>query len=62
MSEVIVIQEAMTSNPAGAPILTNTASPVSPPGADVVTRQDPHHSEADLMADLGKARQRHQPS
>jgi hypothetical protein len=50
MSEVIVIQETSTSNPAGAPILTNRASPMSPSGASATARQDLHRSEDGSMA------------
>jgi hypothetical protein len=62
MSKVFVIQETTTINPAGPPILTNTSSPISSPRPDVVAKQDPDHTEADFVADLGKATQQRQPS
>jgi hypothetical protein len=62
MSELIVIQETTTSNPAGAPILTSAPASISALRPDVVAKQDPSHTEADLMADPGKATRQRQPS
>lgn len=47
------------TNPAGNPVVRGAVStPVHRPTADVISRQDPRHSERDFLRDLDKATQR----
>ena len=47
-----------TTNPAGTPVLkTVRAATPSAPSARVAEKQEPSHTEADFMRDLGKTAQ-----
>jgi hypothetical protein len=57
MTNVFVVQSVTTTNPAGAPHLTQV-SPITAPSANVVAKQDPAHTEQDFLGNLAKVTQR----